>query len=63
MSDTTVNSMNFHLQKLETKSDLRMSRAMKEAIVKVSETQNMTAADYKRLAISERLQRDLVETA
>ncbi len=62
MSDTTANSMNFHLQQVETKSDLRMSNAMKNAIDRASARLGMNPSAYKRMAINERLQKDLAET-
>lgn len=62
MTTTTILSMKYHLQQLETKSDLRMSNAMKEAINEAARKLNVTPADYKRLAISERLEKDLLKT-
>ena len=62
MSGTTTNSMNFNLQLLETKSDLRMSFAMKKAIADAASKRNMKPSDYSRMAIAERLEKDLVET-
>lgn len=54
--------MNFNLQLLETKSDLRMSFAMKKAIADAASKRNMKPSDYSRMAIAERLEKDLVET-
>nr|WP_321357218.1 hypothetical protein [uncultured Draconibacterium sp.] len=61
MSGTTVDSMNFHLQQVETKSDLRMSNAMKDAIERAAKKLQMKPSAYKRMAINERLQKDLTE--
>ncbi len=58
MSDTTANSMNLHLQKPDTKYDLRLSSDLKNALKDTAEKKGMDMADYARLALSERVEKD-----
>lgn len=58
MSDTTVNSMNLHLQKPDTKYDLRLSTGLKDALKNTAERKGMDMADYARLAFNNQIEED-----
>ena len=61
MSNTTVNSMNLHLEKSDTMISAKVPGRMKTLIKSTAERLNMSHSQYIKLAIKERLDKDINE--
>ncbi|WP_372648228.1 hypothetical protein [Draconibacterium sp.] len=57
----TANSMNFLIQKNDASLSLKIPRIMREMIHKEADRQNMSDSNYVKLAIQQKLERDLAE--
>ncbi len=59
MTTTTVNNMNLLLERNESRINAKVPKKMKELIEAVSERLNMNESQYIKLAIKDRLEKDL----
>lgn len=59
MTETTSNSMNFIAQRNEKRINAKIPKRMKELIQEVSTKLNMSESGYIKLAIQERLEKDI----
>ncbi|NQU54056.1 MAG: hypothetical protein HQ522_16125 [Bacteroidetes bacterium] len=59
MSDTTVNSMNLHLEKSDVMISAKVPNRMRTLIKSVAHDLNMSDSQYIKLAIKDRLEKDL----
>jgi predicted DNA-binding protein len=59
MTDTTVNRMNLLIQRNSKHINAKVPEDMKTLILKFSKKYNMTESQYIKLAISERLDKDM----
>lgn len=59
MTETTVNSMNLHLQKPTTMISVKVPGKMKTMIEASAASLNMNVSQYIKLAINDRLEKDL----
>ncbi|WP_319228467.1 hypothetical protein [Draconibacterium orientale] len=61
MTATTANSMNFLFQKNDARVNGKVPTAMKDMVVKETARLNISESMYIRMAIQEKLERDLVK--
>lgn len=59
MTTTTTNSMNILLQKPNTMVSVKIPEIMKEMIEEAAASLNMNMSQYMKLAIKERLEKDI----
>jgi hypothetical protein len=59
MTNTTIKSMNILLEKNENRINAKVPARMKELIEVYAEKLNMSSSQYIKLALNERLEKDI----
>ncbi len=62
MNTTTVNSMNFLLQRNNDRMNAAVPKAMRDLIKKISAQKNMSESSYIKMAVNNQLLKDLGES-